>query len=175
MPIMKFTRCLISGAVIVLISGHAIAAPPPPGMVIEAFDLFDTSIDHRPAVIADQKQWLTDAATDLTQKLDAGGKVAVIDTTASHQAVASIAQSYEHPSTCRSCIMAAAQKLGARYVFIGSVHKVSDLIIYMRGELDRIGDPQPLMVESMEVKADNKTMIRRAAGAMAEAIGQHLG
>jgi hypothetical protein len=174
MPIMSFLRWSLVCGMIALTPLRAGAATPP-GMVVEAFDLFDTSIDHRPIVIADQKRWLADAAADLIQKLDAGGKVAVIDTKASQQAIGSIARSYEHPSICRSCIMAAAQKLGARYVFIGSVHKVSDLIIYMRGELDRTGDPQPLMVKSMEVKADDQNMILRAAGAMAKAIDQHLG
>ena len=146
-----------------------------PGMVIEAFDLFDTSIDHRPMVVAAQKRWLADAALRLRDRLDAAKRVTVIDSAASTRMAASIAHSYQHPSTCRSCILAEGRKFGARYVFIGSVHKVSDLIIYMRGELDRVGDRKPLMVKSMEVKADDKTMILRAADSMAAAIERHLG
>ncbi|MCF3947888.1 DUF3280 domain-containing protein [Acidiphilium sp. AL] len=160
-------------------AGVAESAPPEPpyrpGMVIEAFDLFDTSIDHRPMVVAAQKRWLADAAARLRERLDAGKQVSVIDSAATTRMTASIAHSYQHPSTCRRCILAEAHKLGARYVFIGSVHKVSDLIIYMDGELDRVGDHKPLMVRSMEVKADDKTMILRAADTMVAAIERHLG
>ncbi|MEE3503080.1 DUF2380 domain-containing protein [Acidiphilium acidophilum] len=181
MPITKPLRWVLAGAMMALVGAStgtsAIAAPPParPGLVIEAFDLFDTSADHRAFVVADQKRWLAEGAARMAQVIGADGKVTVIDSPASRRRIAAIAHDYQHPSTCRSCIIAAARQLGARYVFIGSVHKVSDLIIYMRGELDRIGDPRPLMVRSMEVKADNRTMILRAAGTMATAVEHHLG
>jgi hypothetical protein len=176
MPIVTCLRWLMIGAVAAF-AGTASAAPPParPGLVIDAFDLFDTSADQRPFVVADQTRWLNEGVTHLAHVLDAGGKVTVIDDAASRSRLAAIAHDYQHPSTCRSCIIAAAQQLGARYVFIGSIHKVSDLIIYMRGELDRVGDKTPLMVRSMEVKADNRTMILRATDTMAAAIARHLG
>lgn len=181
MPITKPLRGLLIATIAALIDAgtgpSAVAAPPParPGLVIEAFDLFDNSADHRAFVVADQKRWLAEGASHMAQVLGADGKVTAIDSPASRRLITAIARDYQHPSTCRSCIIAAARQLGARYVFIGSVHKVSDLIIYMRGELDRIGDPKPLMVRSMEVKADNRTMILRAAGTMAAAIERHLG
>lgn len=175
----KLVCGLLIGGFAVSFAGVAESAPPEPpyrpGMVIEAFDLFDTSIDHRPMVVAAQKRWLADAAARLRERLDAGKQVSVIDSAATTRMTASIAHSYQHPSTCRRCILAEAHKLGARYVFIGSVHKVSDLIIYMDGELDRVGDHKPLMVRSMEVKADDKTMILRAADTMVAAIERHLG
>lgn len=149
----------------VLAVGPSLAATP--GLLVQPFDLFDTSIDHRPAVIAAQKRWMNDATVEIRRQLDRGGRVHVI-------AAKAVAQPYAHPSTCRACAIAEARQVGARYVFIGSIHKVSDLIIYMRGELDRVGSGSPLMVKSMEVKADNRTMMLRAADAMAAAIGRHL-
>lgn len=155
-------------------AGHAATTPAKPGILVQPFDLFDTSIDHRPMVVAAQKRWLADAAAAMRGKLDAGKMVHVVATKASATMTAATLASYQHPSTCRSCALAEARKVGAAYVFIGSVHKVSDLIIYMRGELDKVGDPTPLMVKSMEVKADDKTMVVRGADAMAAAVERHI-
>jgi hypothetical protein len=142
--------------------------------LIELFDLFDTSIDHRASVLADQRQWLVEAAKAMRHELADNNQLIVVTGAETKRATATAIKSYQHPSTCRSCAISAARSAGAQYVFIGSIHKVSDLIIYMRGELDAVGQDQPLMVRSMEVKADNKTMVLRAAATMAIAINQHL-
>ncbi|HQT86146.1 MULTISPECIES: DUF2380 domain-containing protein [Acidiphilium] len=142
--------------------------------MIEPFDLFDTSIDHRAFVLADQKRWLLDAATAMRHELADDKRLIVVTGAATQHATATALKSYQHPSTCRSCAISAAHSTGAQYVFIGSIHKVSDLIIYMRGELDSVDQKQPLMVKSMEVKADNKTMVLRAAATMVTAVNRHL-
>ncbi len=148
--------------------------PPRAGILIEPFDLFDTSIDHRPFVLTAQKRWLVDAAHTMRHALANDKRLSVVPGAATQRAADPALKSYQHPSTCRSCAISAARSAGAQYVFIGSIHKVSDLIIYMRGELDSVDQKTPLLVKSMEVKADNKTMMLRAAATMATAVNRDL-
>ncbi len=54
------------------------------------------------------------------------------------------------------------------------MHKVSDLIIYLGGELDEVSTGKMLMSEMLEVKADDATMLRRAAITMAADTLAHL-
>jgi hypothetical protein len=150
------------------------AAAPRPGILVEGFDFYDASIDHRPVVIADQKRWLKDATARLKQEIDMAGRVKVIKSPRQRQFLARISRNYQHPSTCRSCALAAARDLGARYLFIGSIHKISDLICYMRGEVDDARTGTVLLVTSTEVKADNKTMWLRAAQALAAKVDRTL-
>jgi hypothetical protein len=145
-----------------------------PSMLMEHFDFYDASIDQRPVVMADQKRWLNDATARLRQDIGAGGHARVLRGAAPRKLLAAIAENYQHPSTCRSCALAAARLLGARYLFIGSIHKISDLICYMRGELDDARTGTVLLVTSTEVKADNKTMWLRAARTLAAAVNQKL-
>ena len=136
--------------------------------------MFDTAADQRPAVIATQKQWVEAAAQAFTEKLQASARLQVQDSAAATAALANIAADYDHPSACRACLLTAARKTGAAYVFIGTVHKVSDLIVYLGGELDEVSTGKPLMSEMLEVKADDATMLRRAAAAMAADTLAHL-
>jgi TolB-like protein len=156
----------------VLIAAPAYAASPPalPTLLIAPFDQFDTSADQRPFVIADEKQWIADATAQLSRQLGASGRVRIISDEA---ALARVTSDYAHPSSC-ACLNAAARDAGAEYVFSGSIHKVSGLIIYMGGELDDAQTGKPLMSEMLEVKADNGLMLNRAADAMARLIEQHL-
>ena len=154
------------------LAGHGLAAPPQ--ILVGPFDTFDTSADQRPAVIAAQQQWVEAAAQRFTQKLNASLRLRVETSAAAKTALAGIAADYAHPSACRACLLAAARKTGAAYLFIGTVHKVSDLIIYLGGELDEVSTGQPLMSEMLEVKADNATMLQRAAATMAADTLAHL-
>ena len=154
---------------------HAATPATLPSILVERFDFYDASIDHRPMVIADQKRWLASATARLRHDIDAGGHARVVGGKAMHEALAAIAGNYQHPSTCHSCALAAARSLGARYAFIGSIHKISDLICYMRGELDDARTGTVLLVTSTEVKADNKTMWLRAARTLAAAVNRKLG
>ncbi len=156
------------------------AAPPGrlpgrlPGMLVEDFDFYDASIDQRPMVIADQDRWLRQADARFRKEVEAGGHAKILGGSRPRQKLAAIAERYEHPSTCRSCALAAARSLGARYLFIGSIHKISDLICYMRGELDDARGGEVLLVTSTEVKADNQTMWLRAAHSLAAAVNRKL-
>ena len=136
--------------------------------------MFDTSADQRPFVIAEQKQWVDAAEQEFTQKLNASLRLQVQDSPSAKAALAGVAADYDHPSTCRACLLDAARKTRATYLFIGTVHKVSDLIIYLGGELDEVSTGKPLMSEMLEVKADNATMLRRAAETMAADTLAHL-
>jgi hypothetical protein len=157
-----------------LMAPPSVSAAAKPGLLVQRFDFYDTSIDQRPMVIADQNRWLHDATALLRRQIGADGQVVVISGAAQHRLLAGIAQNYEHPSTCRPCALAAAHTLGARYLVMGSIHKISDLICYMRGELDDVRTGKVLLVTSTEVKADNKTMWLRAAHAVAVKINRKL-
>jgi hypothetical protein len=146
----------------------------PPQILVGPFDMFDTSADQRPAVVAAQKQWVEAAARTFTETLNASKRLQVQDSASAKGALAGIATDYDHPSACRTCLLDAAEKTGATYLFIGSVHKVSDLIIYLGGELDEVSTGKVLMSEMLEVKADDATMLRRAAAAMAADTLGHL-
>ena len=156
----------------VLMAAPADAASPAalPTVLVAPFDIFDTSADQRPFVIADEKQWIADATAELSRQLSASGQVRLINDEA---ALARVTSDYAHPSSC-ACLSAAAREAGAAYVFSGSIHKISDLIIYMGGELDDAQTGKPLMSEMLEVKADNGPMLNRAADAMARLVEQHL-
>lgn len=141
---------------------------------VAPFDLFDTAADQRPAVLAAQTKWLRAASSRLRADLDASGSAHVVDTPLSRRLARSLQAEYAHPSTCPECLAAAARKSGARYVFVGTLHKVSDLIIYMKGYLLDASDGRQVMGETLEVKADNRRMLDRAADRMAHAIERHL-
>jgi hypothetical protein len=169
-PLHSYRRGMSLCLLALLAAPRAFAAPP--AILIEPFDFYDSSIDQRPMVLAAQDRWLKAADAALRQGL--GGSLSVIDTRRSRSLIAADAANYAHPSACRSCALDAARKLGARYLFIGSVHKISDLICYMRGELDDARSGKVLLVKSMEVKAATRTMWLRAARAMARSIRHRL-
>jgi hypothetical protein len=146
----------------------------PPQILVGPFDMFDTSADQRPAVITAQKQWIEAAARTFAETLNASKRLQVQDFASAKASLSNIAADYDHPSACRTCLLEAAEKTGATYLFIGSVHKVSDLIIYLGGELDKVSTGKVLMSEMLEVKADDATMLRRAATAMAADTLGHL-
>jgi hypothetical protein len=146
----------------------------PPQILVGPFDSFDTSADQRPFVVAAQKQWVESAEQTFTEKLNASLRLQVQDSAAAKAALAGIAADYDHPSACRACLLAAARKTNATYLFIGTVHKVSDLIVYLGGELDDVSTGKMLMSEMLEVKADDATMLRRAAESMAADTLAHL-
>jgi hypothetical protein len=145
-----------------------------PQILVGPFDMFDTSADQRPAVVAAQKQWVQAAARTFMETLNVSKRLQVQDSASAKAALAGIAADYDHPSACRTCLLDAAKKTGATYLFIGSVHKVSDLIIYLGGELDEVSTGKVLVSEMLEVKADDATMLRRAAAAMAADTLGHL-
>jgi Protein of unknown function (DUF2380) len=161
---------LLSCFAALLAPASAASPPVPPTLLIAPFDMFDTSADQRPFIIADEKQWIADAGAEFSRQLTASGRVRIIDNAA---ALAQVTSDYAHPSSC-ACLAAAARNAGAAYVFSGSIHKISDLIIYMGGELDDAKTGKPLMSEMLEVKADNGPMLNRAAADMANLVEQHL-
>lgn len=152
--------------------GSAFAAPPQ--ILVGPFDMFDTSADQRPFVIAAQKQWVEAAERIYAEKLNASARLQVQDSAGAKAALAGIAADYGHPSACRICLLAAARQTHATYLFIGTVHKISDLIVYLGGELDEVTTGKVLMSEMLEVKADDATMLRRAATTMAADTLAHL-
>jgi|GEM_PF-3009828 len=146
----------------------------PPGILVLPIETFDGSADQRPFVLAAQRNWVQDAQGELRQALAASGRVRLVNDAATRAGLAKLAGEYAYPSSCRSCLTALAHAAGARYIATAAVHKVSDLIIYLGGELDDTATGRPLMSDMLEVKADNDVMLKRAGQALARDMLAHL-
>jgi Protein of unknown function (DUF2380) len=171
-----YLRGFVIGVAALFAFLHVAAGAPatPPQILVGPFDMFDTSADQRPSVITAQKQWVDAAEQAFAEQLNASARLQVQASANATTALAGVIADYDHPSTCRACLLAAAENTRATYLFIGTVHKVSDLIIYLGGELDEVSTGKVLMSEMLEVKADDATMLHRAAAAMATDTLAHL-
>ncbi|CAG4919014.1 unnamed protein product [Acidocella sp. C78] len=155
-------------------AGGARAAMQRPTVFVAPFDLFDTAADQRPAIVADQHLWLRDAAARIRADLDRAGPARAIGTGETLARMKRIDADYDHPSTCASCLVAAARQAGAGFLFVGTLHRVSDLIVYMKAYLLDVRSGQELMARTFEVKSDDQLMLDRAADRMAAAVETHL-
>lgn len=159
----------------------AFAAPPAhaksgtgASILVIPFDFFDTAADQRPQIVADQHGWLKQAVIRLRHDLSRKPGLHVINTAQARHAFAGTVARYAHPSSCPSCLLADARAAGARYVLVPELHRVSDLILYMRVTLYEVGANQAVFGHISEVKADNRRMIMRATDSMAQTVGTAL-
>ena len=168
----------IRAAVVLGLCGLAVAATTPRAaaaagnatLLVAPIDFFDTAADQRPAIVADQHRWLAAADTRLRHDLDAASNLHVVESKAARQGLAEITADYAHPTSCPSCLLAAAKTAGAAYAIAPELHRISNLILYMRVIVYRVGAAGPVFEQTNEVKADNRTMILRATNSMAQAI-----
>ncbi len=151
---------------------HAAAAPR---VAVLRFDFYDTSIDHRAALLGRQQQWLRRLPRQFGRALQAAAPgVRIAGGPAWLRQERSMASDYEHPNTCGPCVVRAGRAAHADYVLAGAVRKVSDLILYLQA---RLVDPRTRTVVAqylLEVKADNGTMWRRAAQHLARQVAHTL-
>ncbi len=149
-------------------------AAPRATVFVAPIDLFDTAADQRPSVVADQRLWLHEAAARIRADLDHAGPVKAVGTAETRARMAPINDDYDHPSTCPECLATAARKAHARFLFVGTLHRVSDLIVYLKGYLLDLRSGRELMGRTFEVKSDDHIMLDRVADRMATAIERHL-
>ncbi|HQT61446.1 MULTISPECIES: DUF2380 domain-containing protein [unclassified Acidiphilium] len=155
-------------------AGSAHAATQRPTVFVAPFDLFDTAADQRPAIVADQQRWLRHAAARIRADLDRAGRAKAVGTGETLARMKRIDADYDHPSTCTSCLVAAARQAGAGFLFVGTLHRVSDLIVYMKAYLLDVRSGRELMARTFEVKSDDQLMLDRAADRMAAALETRL-
>ena len=157
-------------------------APPAPAatarqqrIIVLPFEFFDTSIDQRPQLLKWQADWLRSMPGQFEQALrNAAPGVRMLDTPAVRRDERELAGDYAHPSSCGPCLLRLGRSAGADYVLSASVRKVSDLILYLQA---RLIDPRRGSVVgdyTLEVKADNRTMWRRAAQHLARQVARSL-
>ena len=169
---------LLLVAAALLPEGAARAAPPSaaaPSVAVLRFDFYDTSIDHRAALLSLQQQWLRRLPRQFGRALQAAAPgVRIAGGPGLLRQQRAMAADYEHPNTCGPCIVRAGRAAHADYVLAGAVRKVSDLILYLQA---RLVDPRNRTVVAqylLEVKADNGTMWRRAARHLARQVARTL-
>jgi hypothetical protein len=162
-------------------ASHAAGDSPPAAaarqqrMVVLPFEFFDTSIDQRPRLLKWQADWLRSMPAQFEQALrKAAPGVRMLDTPGVRRDERELAGDYAHPSSCGPCLLRLGRSAGADYVLSASVRKVSDLILYLQA---RLIDPRRAAVVgdyTLEVKADNQTMWRRAAQHLARQVARSL-
>lgn len=134
-----------------------------PSIMVLPFDFFDGSADQRPAALDAQTRLLSALPDQVNQALQDGGNFRVITSRAVRSALQKLQGEYAYPTLCGECMLKLGAEAGADYVVVGQVRKVSNLIIYLQAEVDGVRTHQVVDQVLLEVKADNPTMLRRAA------------
>ena len=170
-------RVLLVAAALLPEGGARAAAPSvaAPSVAVLRFDFYDTSIDHRAALLSRQQQWLRRLPRQFDRALQAAAPgVRIAGGPAWLRQQRAMASDYAHPNSCGPCVVRAGLDAHADYVLAGAVRKVSDLIVYLQA---RLVDPRKRSVVAqylLEVKADNGTMWRRAARHLARQVARTL-
>ena len=146
--------------------------PSKPSIMVMPFDFFDGSADQRPAIMAAQQRALLALPGEVNRALRAGRRWRVIDNIKVHPGLLALAGDYAHPTLCGLCMLKLGEQAGVDYVVVGQLRKVSDLIIYLHADIDDVRTRQVVDQLLLEVKADNASMLRRAAHSLAHQIDQ---
>lgn len=150
------------------------AAAALPSIVILPFGFFDFALDERPGVVDSLQRWTADLSDQIGQGLSKSGKFRVIGNAAIGPGLRKLAGEYSHPTNCRSCMIALGKTAGAKYVLIGSVHKLSNLLTWVRVDVDDVRTGK--LVDYLDLKidgGDNAIMYRRIARSMTHSVEQN--
>ncbi len=149
---------------------QASTLPGKPSIMVMPFDLFDGSADQRPAILAAQQRALLALPGEVNRALRAGRRWRVIDNSRVRPGLLALAGDYAHPTLCGLCMLKLGEQAGVDYVVVGQLRKVSDLIIYLQADIDDVRTHQVVDHLLLEVKADNASMLGRAARSLARQI-----
>jgi thiosulfate dehydrogenase [quinone] large subunit len=184
MPAASPARLLVVGAC--LLAGHFTAAAPPlhaqaagapplnarttaapPVMVIA-----DLSFEGRSAnSVEPGDSAITSVATArLRDVLRRAGVVTLVDDARAAQEIARADQPGIRCAASVECMRAVGQRLGARYVVVGKVSKVSGLIWYLSAQLLPAAGGAPLLDEGFELKGVRDDIVPRGA----ESLGRRI-
>jgi uncharacterized membrane protein YphA (DoxX/SURF4 family) len=162
--------CLLAGI-------SATAAPPlraqkattPPTLVVA-----DMMFEGRSAnSIEPGDSAIAKVATErLRDALRAAGVVTVVDSARAAQEIAHGDRQGLRCAANVACMRAVGQRLGAAYVVVGKVSKVSGLIWYLSGQLLPVAGGAPLLDEGFELKGSRDDMVPRGATSLGRRIAR---
>lgn len=102
-----------------------------PSLMIMPFDLTDNALDERPGTVQDLRHWVSVLPVEIQK--DLGDKSAFVVHTADAVApdLDRLAEKYQHPAQCRPCMLELGRKARMHYILIGSVEKLSTLLVFL--------------------------------------------
>jgi uncharacterized membrane protein YphA (DoxX/SURF4 family) len=172
-----FGACVLAGSSPVLPPLHAQTTTGAPVMLVA-----DLTFEGRSAnsIEPGDSAVALVATARLREALRAAGVVTLVD---SARAAQEIARGDRQGIRCVSnveCMRAVGQRLGADYVVVGKVSKVSGLIWYLSGQLLPVAGGAPLLDEGFELKGTRDDIVplgaaslgRRIAAAVSRASGR---
>ena len=146
---------------------HAQMATAPPVMVVA-----DLTFEGRSAnsVEPGDSAITMQATARLRGALREAGVVTLVDSARAAQEIARGDRQGLRCAASVECMRAVGQRLGASYVVVGKVSKVSGLIWYLSGQLIPVAGGAPLLDEGFELKGSRDDMVPRGAVSLGRRI-----
>lgn len=144
-----------------------------PTLLVMPFDAYDYAMDERPGVQAQFDQWTAELAPEIQRNLRPLKRFRILSDSAVKQQYDKLRQTYVHPSQCKSCMLRIARNVGADYVVLGQVHKLSGLITFFPVRVDVAKTGCTVLTIDMRADgADSSEMWRHIAANISDSIGQ---
>jgi hypothetical protein len=169
--------CLLALAIIVM---SVIAAGNDPARAGEAspatlavlpFEIEDTSGEVGPA---DRHDGMLSRTTSLLRdEIAAAGLYRVVPGAITDAAVAA-ANSGTYLRRCNGCEIDIAKRLGARYVLIGWIYKVSRLILTLHIDIKDVTTGKPVYARVFDFRGDNERAYAHAAKTLVRSLAAEL-
>jgi hypothetical protein len=175
MPAGWSTRLLIGTCVV---AGGATAAAPrlraqavdPPPLMVVADLTFEgrsaNSIEPGDSAIA------LVATRRLREVLRESGLVTLVDSAHAAREIARAARPGIRCGASVECMRAVGQRVGAAYIVVGKVSKVSGLIWYLSGQLLPVAGGAPLLDEGLELKGARDDIVPRGAASLGRRVAR---
>ena len=140
-------------------------------ILVLPFDLYDYSLDQRPATVVPLRRWASRLADHVAANLSHGGSLRTLGGAKAVAALRRVRTDYPHPTACRACMISIARRTGAAVVVIGQVHKLSNLITYFDVQVDDVRTGRVLQVINMRADgADTDDMWKHIARNLAHRV-----
>lgn len=156
------------------LSSRALAEPSAkPSLMIMPFDLTNYAMDQRPGVVQDLQRWVSALPGEIQKDLNGKSEFVIHTSHGLQSAYHSLAEQYQHPMQCRSCVLALGKKAHVKYVLIGQVNKVSTLLVFCDLQIVDVKNGKTVAV--IDLRSDgaiNKPMWTHIAQNMAYRIQQ---
>jgi thiosulfate dehydrogenase [quinone] large subunit len=112
------------------------------------------------------------ATARLRDVLRSAGVVTLVDSSRAAQEIARANRQGIRCAASVECMRAVGQRLGATYVVVGKVSKVSGLIWYLSGQLLSVAGGAPLLDEGFELKGARDDIVPRGAASLGRRIAR---
>jgi uncharacterized membrane protein YphA (DoxX/SURF4 family) len=161
----------------VLAAHSSLAAPPLPAQGVAALPvlvLADMTFEGRSAnsIEPGDSAIALVATARLRDALRAAGVVTLVDSARAAQEIARADRQGIRCGASVECMRAVGRRLGASYVVVGKVSKVSGLIWYLSGQLLPVAGGAPLLDEGFELKGARDDIVPRGAVSLGRRIAR---